>query len=132
MSSLIRIMTAAAIASAAVLTATGAVGAAPVPARLSRTSLSAQGSLPWIQHARRVYISGVLTEGTAGLAGEVVYLDASVGGGRFSVLRQSTTSHAGGIQFAVWPTGTTRYELVFTGTSKLAASRSPIVMIRML
>jgi hypothetical protein len=132
MSSLIRIMTAVAIASAAVLTATGAVGAASVPARLSRTSLSAQGSLPWIKHPRRVYVSGVLTEGTAGLGGEVVYLDASVGGGSFSVLRQSTTNNAGKIQFAVWPTGTTRYELVFSGTSKLAASRSPIIMIRML
>jgi len=116
-----------AIAATSALAVTGTADAASTP---SRTSLSIRASASTIKPGKTAVVSGVLKQGNSNLAREVVYLDGAAPGKKFVVVGKSVTSKKGAVAFTVRPKSTERYELVFKGTSKLAASHSGVVTIK--
>jgi hypothetical protein len=136
MSLLTRAVAATAIASTAMLAVASTAEAAPAPVRThkSATALSIRGSMGLIKPTRTVDINGVLMTGHMDLGHNVVYLDAAAAaaGGRFTRVGMSKTNAMGWIGFTVKPSRTTRYKLVFPGTSRFAATQSAVVIIRVL
>ena len=135
MSLLTRAAAATAIASTAMLAvaSTAEAAPAPVPTHKSATALSIRGSMGYIKPSRTVGINGVLMTGNMDLGHKVVYLDAApAAGGRFTRVGMSKTNAMGWAGFTVKPSRTTRYKLVFRGTSQFAASQSAIVIIKVL
>lgn len=132
MSLLTRAAAAAAIASTAVLAVASTAEAAPVAMHKSVTALSIRGSMSYIKPSRTVGINGVLMAGHMDLGRKVVYLDAAsaAAGGRFTRVGMSKTNAMGWIGFTVKPSRTTRYKLVFRGTSRFAATQSAVVIIK--
>jgi hypothetical protein len=132
MSLLTRAAAATAIASTAMLAVASTAEAAPVPTHKSGTALSIRGSMGYIKPSRTVGINGVLMTGHMDLGHKVVYLDAApaAAGGRFTRVGMSKTNAMGWIGFTVKPSRTTRYKLVFPGTSRFAATQSAVVIIR--
>jgi hypothetical protein len=132
MSLLTRAAAATAIASTAMLAVASTAEAAPVPTHKSATALSIRGSMGYIKPSRTVGINGVLMTGHMDLGRKVVYLDAAsaAAGGRFTRVGMSKTNAMGWIGFTVKPSRTTRYKLVFKGTSRFAATQSAVVIIR--
>ena len=121
---------AAAITAIAATSALAVTGTADAASTLSRTSLSIRASTSTIKPGKTAVVSGVLKQGNTDLAHEVVYLDHAAPGKKFAVAGESVTNKKGAVAFTVRPKSTERYELVFKGTSKLAASHSGIVTIK--
>lgn len=134
MSLLTRAAAATAVASTAMLAVASTAEAAPVRAHKSATALSIRGSMGYIKPARMVGINGVLMARHMDLGRKVVYLDAApaAAGGRFTRVGMSKTNAMGWIGFTVKPSRTTRYKLVFPGTSRFATTQSAVVIIRVL
>ena len=134
MSLLTRAAAATAVASTAMLAVASTAEAAPVPTHKSATALSIRGSMGYIKPARMVGINGVLMARHMDLGRKVVYLDAApaAAGGRFTRVGMSKTNAMGWIGFTVKPSRTTRYKLVFPGTSRFATTQSAVVIIRVL
>jgi hypothetical protein len=132
MSLLTRAAAATAIASTAMLAVASTAEAAPAPTHKTATALSIRGSMGYIKPSRTVGINGVLMTGHMDLGHKVVYLDAAsaAAGGRFTRVGMSKTNAMGWIGFTVKPSRTTRYKLVFKGTSRFAATQSAVVIIR--
>jgi hypothetical protein len=132
MSLLTRAAAATAIASTAMLAVASTAEAAPAPTHKTATALSIRGSMGYIKPSRTVGINGVLMTGHMDLGRKVVYLDAAsaAAGGRFTRVGMSKTNAMGWIGFTVKPSRTTRYKLVFKGTSRFAATQSAVVIIR--
>jgi hypothetical protein len=118
-----------AIAATAGLTVTGTAGASVVHPEKHHTSLSIRASKSRIRRGHKSVISGVLKSGRKDLAHEVIYLDR-VSGRKLIAVARRETNRAGAVAFAVSPRVTRRYELVFRGTPKYAASHSGIVTIK--
>jgi hypothetical protein len=126
---LIRIVSGVAIASAAVFTMAGAAGAATAPAAKAakqHTTLSIVEQRSTIVRGKKDWVGGTLRAGRKAAAKEVVFLDR-VDGRKLIPLRVELTSRTGWVSFTVEPKVTTKYELVFRGTKKLAASHSGVV-----
>ena len=121
---------AAAITAIATTSALAVTGTADAASAASRTSLSIRASASTIKPGKSAVVSGVLKQGTKDLAGEVVFLDGAAPGKKFVVVATSVTNKNGAVAFTVRPRTTQRYDLVFKGTSKLAASHSGVVTIK--
>jgi hypothetical protein len=123
--SLTRAFTGAAVAAAAVVTLAGSASAA-VPAAKAHTTLSIVEQRSTITRGQKDTVSGTLLAGKKPAAKEIVLLDRVVGHKLIRV-NVELTSKTGSVSFVVKPTATTKYELVFSGTNKLAASHSGVV-----
>jgi len=101
---------------------------APAPVR-EHTTLSIVESKSVIKDGKTAIVGGTLDHDATGLAGETVYLEHWVGK-RLVGVRTGTTNAAGWVAFTVKPGATSRYELVFRGTSTLAPSHSGVVTLK--
>jgi hypothetical protein len=121
MSALTRTASAVAVAGVAIAAITGTADAAAVKPAAKATTLrivTAKDS-----------IRGTLDAGKAGLAKEVIDLDA-VSGKKLTVVGHAVTNKAGQVAFTVKPKGTVKYELVFAGKGGFAGSHSAVVTIK--
>lgn len=94
------------------------------------TTLSVAARKTAIQAGRLDVISGTLTTGTVPNGRRIVELyryDAKTG--KWFPARVNLTRKGGGVRFAIRPLVTARYELVYRGNAKLAASHSSPVTI---
>jgi hypothetical protein len=98
-----------------------------VPARAS-TELSIVASKTKIQPGGSATISGTLTSHKVALAGQFVWLYQVVGG-KLVNPNGHVTGGLGRVFFTVKPTATTRYELVFKGSTKYLPTHSGIVTV---
>jgi hypothetical protein len=124
--SMTRAFTGAAIAGAAVVALAGSAGATTVPAAKEHTTLSIVEQRSTITRGQKDTVSGALLADKKPAAKEIVLLDR-VAGRTLVRVNVALTSKTGSVSFVVKPTVTTKYELVFQGTSKLAASHSGVV-----
>ncbi len=123
--SLTRAIAGAAVAATALLSVAGAASAATHSSAKTPTTLSISESKTTINPGQPDRISGALLTGTKPVAGKVVYLyDYSTSAKKWVSVAGEYTSSAGRVAFIVTPKRTTNYELVFHGTSTLAASHS--------
>jgi hypothetical protein len=117
-----------AIATTALLTAAATAGA--TTATKAPTTLSIAAAKAAIVPGQTDVISGVLLTGTTPLAQKIVKLYRySAEYKKWLPLEVDLTGKAGEAVFTVKPKATTEYELVFDGTSKLAASHSGIATV---
>jgi hypothetical protein len=123
--SLTRVVAGAAIVSAAVFGVASGAGAATTAAK-THTTLSIVQSKNTIKVGQSDSVSGTLKAGKTGLAKEVVVLDR-ISGKKLIPLAVHLTGKGGNVSFTVKPKVTTKYELVFSGTKKLAATHSGVV-----
>lgn len=123
--SLTRVASGAVLAATAVFALAGAASAA-TPAAKAHTTLSIAESKTTIKAGQKDVVSGTLAVGKKGLAKEVVILDR-VAGKKLVPVSAQLTGKAGKVAFVVKPKATTKYELVFRGTTKLAATHSGVV-----
>jgi hypothetical protein len=122
---LVRLIAGTAAGLAAVLMVAGPANAATHPAAKTPTTLSITESRTTISPGESDRIGGGLLTGTKPVAGKVVYLyDYSTSAKKWESVAGEYTSSAGRVAFIVTPRHTTNYELVFHGTSTLAASHS--------
>ena len=124
--SLVRLIAGTAAGLAAVLAVAGPANAATHhPAAKTPTTLSIAESKTTISPGQSDRISGTLLTGTKPVAGKVVYLyDYNTAAKKWVSVAGEYTSSAGRVAFIVTPKHTIEYELVFHGTSTLAASHS--------
>jgi energy-converting hydrogenase Eha subunit A len=128
--SLTRAAAGVAVTAATVLALAGPAHAGPAPAR-EHTTLSIVESRSVIKEGQTAVVRGTLAHGKTGLGAETVLLDHFVGG-TLVLVRSGLTGPAGGVAFTVDPSVTSRYELVFAGTTTLAPSHSGIVTLRVI
>jgi hypothetical protein len=126
---LTRVAAVTAIAATSGLAVTGTASASVTHPKKHQTSLSIRAPKSRIKPGHKSDVSGVLKSGRSDLAHEVVYLDR-VAGKKLIVVGKERTNRAGKVSFVVSPKVTRRYELVFRGTGKFAASHSGIVTIK--
>jgi predicted acyltransferase (DUF342 family) len=126
--SLIRTVSGAAVAAAAVLALAGPANAAPVSPRV-HTTLSIVESRNHITAGQKDAISGRLASRGVGLSKHVVYLDRIAGKSLVAVQAEVTGAH-GGVSFTVSPAVTARYELVYLGNAVFAPTHSGLVTVR--
>ena len=94
------------------------------------TTLSVAETEAVIAPGQQDVISGVLLTGTTPVANEAVQLYRYSSTEHKWLLRDTDlTSYAGQVQFTVTPESTAYYELVFRGTSGLAASHSGVATV---
>jgi len=128
--SLTRAAAGAAVAAATVLALAGpayATSATP----LEHTTLSIVESKSVIKDGQTAVVRGRLAHDGTGEGGETVYLDHRVGTTLVDV-RTGVTNASGVVAFTVEPGVTSRYELVFTGTTTLAPSHSGVVTLKVI
>jgi hypothetical protein len=123
---LTRAVSGVAIATAAVLALAVPASAKTVPPAKVHTTLSIVEAKSTIVRGQKDLVSGTLKAGKKAAAKEVVFLDR-VAGRKLIPVRAELTSKVGRVSFVVEPKVTTRYELVFRGTKRLAASHSGVV-----
>lgn len=128
--SLIRAASSAAVAAVASLALVGTANAAPVHEKV-HTTLSIVAFRNVIKAGHKDVVGGALRAGKHGLAKEVVILDRVVGGKLEPVNVELTNKH-GVVAFIVRPKATTKYELVFKGTKKLAGTHSGVVTVKVI
>jgi F0F1-type ATP synthase alpha subunit len=126
-SSLTRAVAGVAIASAAIFAVASSASAATTVAK-AHTTLSIVESKSTIKAGQKDLVAGTLKAGKTGLAKEIVLLDR-VSGKKLIPVAVELTGKAGNASFTVAPKTTTKYELVFLGTKKLAASHSGVVTV---
>jgi hypothetical protein len=129
--SLTRAIAGTAIAAAAVLTAAGVASAATstTPAK-SPTTLSIVEAKAKIVVGQKDVITGTLLSGKTPLVNKVVELYRyGVHIKKWIPVEVDLTGKFGHVFFTVKPAATTRYEAVFHGTAKFAASRSNIATV---
>jgi hypothetical protein len=125
--SLIRVVSGAALAATAVFTLAGTASAA-TPAAKAHTTLSIVESKGTIKSGQKDLVTGVLKSGKTGLAKEVVILDR-VSGKKLIRVSAKLTGKGGVASFVVSPKATTKYEIVFSDTKKLDAAHSGVVTV---
>jgi hypothetical protein len=119
-----------ATAAAGVLSVSATANAATFPQRhKAPTTLSVRESAPVIRSHHKDTSTGKLAEGRKPLARESVTVTV-VEGRRLVPAGTARTDRFGDVSFTVAPKGTTTYQLVFTGTGTLAASKSHTVTVR--
>ena len=128
--SLTRAAAGAAVAAATVLALAGPAYATPTPAR-AHTTLSIVESRSVIKDGQTAVVRGRLAHGTTGEGADTVYLDHWVGK-TLVLVRTGLTNASGVVAFTVEPAVTSRYELVFTGTTTLAPSHSGVVTLKVI
>jgi hypothetical protein len=118
----------AAVAATMVLTAAGTAGATTLVKTHTTLSIVAEKSTITAGHWDAV--GGTLNAGPASVDKKVVELYRySAKLKKWEPAQVGLTSKTGWVKFAVKPLFTSRYELVFHGTTKLAASHSGVVTI---
>ena|SRR5579862_3156210 len=128
--SLTRAAAGAAVAAATVLALAGPAYATAVPAR-AHTTLSIVESRSVIHDGQTAVVRGRLAHGKTGEGAETVYLDHWVGK-TLVLVRTGLTNGSGVVAFTVKPGVTSRYELVFKGTTTLAPSHSGVVTLKVI
>jgi len=98
---------------------------APVKAH---TTLSIVAARNKIKAGQKDAVGGTLLAGKTPLAGKIIILDR-VEGKKLVPVQDGLTGKAGRVRFIVAPKTTAKYELVFLGTKKLAATHSGVVTI---
>ncbi len=129
--SLTRAIAGTAIAAAAVLTAAGVASAATstTPAK-SPTTLTAVDAKAKIVVGQKDLLTGTLLSGKTPLVKKVVELYRwGVKAKKWIPVEVDLTGKYGHVFFIVKPAATTRYEMVFHGTPKFAASHSNVVTV---
>jgi hypothetical protein len=120
-----RAIGATAVAVAMTLSVAGAASAATHQQSKTPTTLSIVESKTTITSGQTDVISGHLLTGTKPVATHSVYLyDYSHSAKKWVPVAIDVTDSGGKAEFAVAPTTTTEYELVFRGSATLAASHS--------
>ena len=107
----------------------GVVTLKVIPLVREHTTLSIVESRSVIKHGQTAVVRGRLAHGATGEGAETVYLDHWVGK-TLVLVRTGLTNGSGVVAFTVEPGVTSRYELVFTGTTTLAPSHSGVVTLR--
>jgi len=102
---------------------------APKPATPKSTTLAIDEAKKVIKLGQKDVITGRLMVGKRGAGDQTVVLDV-VNGTTLTPVKSDVTNSGGNVLFMVRPKVTTQYELVFAGTSKLAASDSKVVTVR--
>jgi hypothetical protein len=126
--SLTRAAAGVAVTAVAVLALAGPAYAAPTPVR-EHTTLSIVESRSVIKEGQTAVVRGTLAHGKTGLGGQTVYMDKWVGK-TLVLVRSGLTNAAGQVAFTVKPGVTSRYELIFKGTTTLAPSHSGVVTLK--
>jgi hypothetical protein len=104
-------------------------GVVTATVRKKLTTLSIVESKTSIMIGQQDTISGTLMAGKAPLAGQVVWLFRVAGGKLAGSANGHVTGKLGRVFFTVMPHTTTKYELVFFATVKLAATHSGVVTV---
>jgi hypothetical protein len=129
---LIRTAAVATAAAAASLAIAGLAGAssppAPKPTTPKPTTLAIDEAKKVIKLGQKDIITGRLMAGKRGIGDQTVVLD-TVNGTTLTEVKAKVTNSGGNVLFMVRPKVTTQYELVFAGTSKLAASDSKVITV---
>jgi hypothetical protein len=129
---LIRAASVATVATAASLAIAGLAGAsnppAPKPTTPKPTTLAIDEAKKVIKLGQMDVVTGRLMAGKRGVGDQTVVLDA-VNGTKLTEVKARVSNSGGNVLFMVRPKVTTRYELVFAGTSKLAASDSKVITV---
>ncbi len=128
---LTRAVAGTAIAATALLTAAGAASAATSgTAPRTPTTLSIVEAKAKIVVGQKDLITGTLLTGTKPVTGKVVWLYRyGVNAKKWIPVDVDLTGKFGHVFFVVKPAVTTRYELIFRGTQKLAPSRSGVATV---
>ncbi len=130
--SLTRAAAGAAVAAATVLALAGPAYATPTPASArAHTTLSIVESKSVIKDGQTAVVRGRLAHGKTGEGAETVYLDHWAGK-TLVLVRTGLTNASGVVAFTVEPGVTSRYELVFKGTTTLAPSHSGVVTLKVI
>lgn len=128
--SLTRVIGVAAVAATALLSVAGAASAATHPSAKTPTTLSIVEAKTTINQGETDLIKGTLLTGTKPVAGRVVYLDRySSSAKKWEAVAVDLTGKLGKVEFTVKPSSTASFELVFKGTSSLAASHSGVATV---
>jgi hypothetical protein len=107
----------------------GVVTLKVIPVAREHTTLSIVESKSVIKDGQTAVVRGKLAHGTTGEGAETVYLEHWVGT-TLVLVRTGVTNASGVVAFTVEPGVTSRYELVFTGTTTLAPSHSGVVTLK--
>jgi hypothetical protein len=107
----------------------GVVTLKVIPLVREHTTLSIVESKSVIKDGQTAVVRGTLAHGKTGLGGQTVYLEHWVGK-TLVLVRTGVTNASGVVAFTVEPGATSRYELVFTGTTTLAPSHSGVVTLK--